>query len=511
MRVTSLVQYKEMSSPLSMLRKNRRVPLPGPMNQQGRRVPFKENPFSEYGATLLNDVSALNHPAPQAQATDSACPSKSNGKQRKSNSCCAPPSDLELMSSMVQRLTLLETKVKTQALDIDHKEKIITALGEKMKLLQKSTEKNSDRSREDDLIKTCHRLQGQVSEMERFLNDYGMIWVGSGEERDTASQQEVEEAEQTQSSERGVRQPETSVARRNFQINFDLVLQNIQQLNILAGEGESYVRVTSRGAQLAQQHLIPLRLYSNGIFMFNGPFRSYQEASTQQCMQDLMDGYFPSELQDRFADGVPFQVHDRREEEFQERRPWAEFPGKGQAVVGCTEGEKSDSLEHAYCTVSQIPGRKLTMDQFLNRLPKVVVKAGRVIDIRDSVKASLQGSSDASNSHAVTVIDTPELQAMKERLELHETDPHNLVRDVTTLRVKSEDGEHTYIMKMRFSETIGHLRQYLDKHRWTDATAYDIISAFPQRWYSEDSQTLLSCGLTPNAALLLRTRPGPRQ
>uniref|UniRef100_A0A673VZC6 UBX domain-containing protein 11 n=1 Tax=Salmo trutta TaxID=8032 RepID=A0A673VZC6_SALTR len=228
--------------------------------------------------------------------------------------------------------------------------------------------------------------------------------------------------------------------------------------------------------------------------MFNGPFRSYQEASTQQCMQDLMDGYFPSELQDRFADGVPFQVHDRREEEFQERRPWAEFPGKGQAVVGCTEGEKStDSLEHAYC-------RKLTMDQFLNRLPKVVVKAGRVIDIRDSVKASLQVRLRSVTCFYIYL------------LELHETDPPNSARDVTTLRVKSEDGEHTYIIKMRFSETIGHLRQYLDKHRWTDATAYDIISAFPQRRrYSEDSQTLLSCGLTPNAALLLRTRPGPPQ
>lgn len=42
---------------------------------------------------------------------------------------------------------------------------------------------------------------------QRFLNDYGMIWVGSGEEHDTASQQEAEEAEQTQSSERGVWQP----------------------------------------------------------------------------------------------------------------------------------------------------------------------------------------------------------------------------------------------------------------------------------------------------------------
>ena len=37
--------------------------------------------------------------------------------------------------------------------------------------------------------------------------------------------------------------------------------------------------------------------------------------------------------------------------------------------------------------------------------------------------------------------------------------------DVATLRVKSEDGNHSYILKMHISETIGHLRQYLDKHR----------------------------------------------
>jgi len=28
----------------------------------------------------------------------------------------------------------------------------------------------------------------------------------------------------------------------------------------------------------------------------------------QQCMQDLMDGFFPSELQSRYPDGVPFEV-----------------------------------------------------------------------------------------------------------------------------------------------------------------------------------------------------------
>ena len=37
--------------------------------------------------------------------------------------------------------------------------------------------------------------------------------------------------------------------------------------------------------------------------------------------------------------------------------------------------------------------------------------------------------------------------------------------DVATLRVKSEDGNQSYILIMHISETIGHLRQYLDIHR----------------------------------------------
>jgi hypothetical protein len=35
------------------------------------------------------------------------------------------------------------------------------------------------------------------------------------------------------------------------------------------------------GAQLATREPIQLRLYSNGILMFEGPFRSHREASTQ--------------------------------------------------------------------------------------------------------------------------------------------------------------------------------------------------------------------------------------
>jgi hypothetical protein len=53
---------------------------------------------------------------------------------------------------------------------------------------------------------------------------------------------------------------------------------------------------------------VQLTLYQNGIVMFSGPFRPFSDPLTQRCMTDIMDGYFPSELQDRYPDGVPLSV-----------------------------------------------------------------------------------------------------------------------------------------------------------------------------------------------------------
>lgn len=65
------------------------------------------------------------------------------------------------------------------------------------------------------------------------------------------------------------------------QINFDLVQQNIKDLNILAGEGEAAVEHVTGGARLKRPDPIPLTLFQNGIVMFNGPFRSFSQPSTQ--------------------------------------------------------------------------------------------------------------------------------------------------------------------------------------------------------------------------------------
>lgn len=64
-------------------------------------------------------------------------------------------------------------------------------------------------------------------------------------------------------------------------MNFDLVLQNIRELNSLTGERDCFVQPTATGAKLVKQHSVRLALYSNGMALQDGPFRSYLEPSTQ--------------------------------------------------------------------------------------------------------------------------------------------------------------------------------------------------------------------------------------
>ncbi|NXP76683.1 UBX11 protein, partial [Ramphastos sulfuratus] len=87
-------------------------------------------------------------------------------------------------------------------------------------------------------------------------------------------------------------------------IDFDLILAKVKELNLLAGEGIAGIQLRPGGAGLRQPEALPLTLYQNGMVMRDQPFRPYQDPATQQCLQDIIDGYFPSELQLHYPDGI---------------------------------------------------------------------------------------------------------------------------------------------------------------------------------------------------------------
>jgi hypothetical protein len=77
--------------------------------------------------------------------------------------------------------------------------------------------------------------------LQEFLNDYGMIWVGrSGADGHV-----------TGSHSTGTMwSPNSSLVAGQEAVDFDTIIKNVKELNILAGEGSTEVAKTPKGAQL---------------------------------------------------------------------------------------------------------------------------------------------------------------------------------------------------------------------------------------------------------------------
>ncbi|XP_052811911.1 UBX domain-containing protein 11-like isoform X2 [Mya arenaria] len=530
-----------MSGPLSSLRKSQKHPMFG-SNMGQRPVPFRNPHYTGRTVSEIDDESKLldeitGHMTTQKLKTrdpftgglprlPDLSPRAAQGFGMAPKGVAAqglersytdlddtntPPSDHELMSTMMSRITQLEAKMAYQAKELADKEKKIKVLSEKNKLLQKAQE-NDSYTQTAELENKCYELQEQIHQMETFLADYGMVWVGE----ETGNNSDDDDSEDE------LWRPASSVSQQpTFKVDYNKLIENIRDLNALAGEGSAFITQTKDGARLKMQDSVQLTLYANGFLMFNGPFRPFTDPVTQTCVQDMLDGYFPSELQGRYPDGVPFNVTDRREVHYEDKRADI-FTGEGQTLGGevvpsrlvptkLVENTKSTSTEREPVsnsekreTTSERPGPQLTIEQFLNKLPKSVMKAGKIIDIRSSVGDSMQGGKQGPGE--VTLIETDTVLAMRKRLEGNEPVRPFTPRDITTLRIKSEDGNHTYILKMRFSDTIGDLRHYIVKQRGDVCQAFDIVSAHPTTAHTDDSMTLLDAGLTPNAVAHLKKK-----
>ncbi|GFN91070.1 ubx domain-containing protein 11-like [Plakobranchus ocellatus] len=603
-----------MSSPMHSLRKNK-VPLfPGHMSGH-RPIPFRHPEYSEDESKLLDEITTAmvterrrNDPplpltlpslnpaqtsnshaaggkvpsmlkrfgAGAAAKPDAGICTESGGEEGREDSVSPrePPSDKELMRLMMNRIAVLEQANQTQEENLRAKDKRIKVLEDRLRIAEKARREAASGSSMKELETHCLLLQQQVHEMETFLAEYGMVWVGEnhndssdvyiddGIYDDSDDDQSNNDNPSLRSSSPstdnltvtsnpfGVWRQDTSLAsgeRTNtsgLNIDFNLLIENINDLNVLAGAGVAQIKKTSDGARFEMPEPVQLTIYANGILMFDGPFRPYTEPSTRQCVQDFLDGYFPSELQHRYPDGVPFVVTDLRGTFYQMRAGPLAFTGEGQTLGGETGPSRliptrvvdqskkiplptvggaavSSQTASPGASLNTAPShlrKPLTQSQFLNKLPKSVIRDGKIIDVRDSVGKALSGNDGETSVSNVTLINTNVTKEMSESVTAPNSSgpggvasnpvsssprPKSSFRDVTTLRVVAEQGAHTYIVKMKFSETIGNLRTYLDTQRRPTAP-YDIVSTFPHKIHKNNSLTLEESGLTPNAVLHLK-------
>ncbi|XP_046848242.1 UBX domain-containing protein 11-like isoform X2 [Xenia sp. Carnegie-2017] len=471
-----------MSSPFESLKNTKKVPLNGPKS-------FGRSSNAPYRKATINPDEILNRQLKEVK-TDRNC--TTNVKA---------PSDVDLLSSMASRLSWAEQQLGLSTREIIEKDKKIKILEEKVSLLEKARCYGNDNVK--DLERKCLVLQQQIQEMEEFLSDYGMIWVGSQGEDEQKDEGTGSEIKQDTCK---VWNPDSSIPHRQFTVNFDQIIKNTQELNLLNGSDQTVVSRTKAGATFIASDVVPLTLYANGIVMFAGPFRPYTDVTTKRCINDLMDGYFPSELQDRYPDGVNIKVIDRRDVEYKDRRTELLFPGSGQTLndVGgqnIAADAQTQSSRNKICSLHIDGNNKENVENFLHRLPPSLIENGKIIDVRYGVEETLKGPSNLSTKNEVRVINTPVVQEIKTRAENMGGRPESARNNVTTLRIKSERGDETYILKMKFTDTIDKVRYFINKERPELHDGYRIKTSFPNMVYDDVMQTLEEAGLVPNAIL----------
>ncbi|XP_006539185.1 UBX domain-containing protein 11 isoform X2 [Mus musculus] len=396
------------------------------------------------------------------------------------------------MASMTRKLQELEQQLQAQNDEMLSKERKILDLEDLVQTLQQH-QNNAALQRQEELETQCIQLQRQIGEMERFLSDYGLQWVGEPMDQENSEEKTVSENDERDwMKAKKFWKPGDSFVPP--EVDFDKLMASLQDLSELV-EGEAQVTPVPGGARFRTLEPIPLKVYRNGIMMFDGPFRPFYDPSTQRCLRDILDGFFPSELQRLYPDGVPFKVSDLRNQIYPEDG-LGQFPGEGRVVGRQKMRKVTDRVE-------ETSGSRMTAEQFLNRLPKCIIRQGEVIDIRGPIRDTLQNCCPMPARIQEIIVETPALASERQRSQESPDMPMPLL---SMLRIKSENGEQAFLLMMWPEDTIGDVRKLLAQARDMDSAAFEILSTFPPTVYQDDTVTLQAAGLVPNATLLLRTR-----
>ncbi|XP_036146420.1 uncharacterized protein LOC114254278 [Monomorium pharaonis] len=212
------------------------------------------------------------------------------------------------MRKMQSILTKAEESLQTKDQEIGRLKRKIKDWETKYKN-QELIRKEEQRSRINNseyFYQRCLTLEHKISEMEKFLADYGLMWVGDSKNA-------------------------INVDGSNNYINtyYEQLVANINQLNLTAGKGEVHIHHNEKGggATFKTPSCMILKFYKNGMSINEGPLRSYNNPTVISFIRDILDGYFPSELQQEYPDGVPFMIEDCRTELHVDDS--ASFPGQG--------------------------------------------------------------------------------------------------------------------------------------------------------------------------------------
>ena len=197
------------------------------------------------------------------------------------------------------------------------------------------------------------------------------------------------------------------------EIDTEVLTRRIEELNFIAEKQ----RIVNKNGQ-HQFHVlldVEIMFYKNGLMIEGGfPFYPYHSKEAQSMLSDILDGYFPYDLKKKYPEGVPLKPVDRTDDMY---------------VI-------KDVIEEKKLLITPIVPKKT--DQTVAP-PKKEVDVQPIRDELEKKFRETHGQLDLSklNSNEPIIVQT----------EVSKNETEYTPTDIVTLRVRTETGKRTLILK----------------------------------------------------------------
>ena len=130
------------------------------------------------------------------------------------------------------------------------------------------------------------KLELRLQEMNDFLEEYGLHWVGGPGPKDKTYE--------------------------NGPDDMNKFMSRISELNEHCIKKKPVLKHENNIARLHFEKPVIISLYNKYFTVNNGDPRDYDLPMSAQFFRDIMDGYYPSEFKEEYPDGVQFKIEDHR-------------------------------------------------------------------------------------------------------------------------------------------------------------------------------------------------------
>ena len=426
--------------------------------------------------------------------------------------------DDDLILSMTKRLNIVEQNLKDANNKLKQKDEEILKLKQKIKELEKNQNKaKNDDDEENDIncencIKMNRIIEHQneyITKLYNFMNENGILISKSAV--DQKSQEEIQKKLKTleyELNKLNIDNGEEEVSSNDKStssiydksllpktIDIKVLARRIEEMNAIIyeeqGSNAQFESEDGKIFKLKQKKEILISFYKNGLIIEGYQFFPYESEESQKIIQDIIDGYSPYILHERYPHGALLKVENH--------------------VKIMYEPNKINNNDKNIKDLKD-PGEQkyISPKEFVNIFPNKIIKNGNILNIKEDMEKVLGIKNNNKNEN-------------KPAEEKEETD-FNLY-DIKNSRIKQEDLCKLKIKVVTVDKTINvnipknrhinelfdfvknYVNQNLQKVSVTlkikNINDYGFIMTFPFKILTYENNinkenTLEKCGLFPS-------------